>query len=78
MTARPKEHVSNARITVQLLGSGYAAVCLVDVRPEGAVNSYTDVQQTGAGRYRTYEEAAIEARQWAEAEGLQFNDRTSA
>lgn len=62
-----KEVISNPRITVSLLGSGYAAVHYVDVTDKHG--TYTDVQQTGVGRYGTYKEALVEARMWAEAEG---------
>lgn len=63
-----KEVVTNPRITVSLLGSGYAAVEYVDVTDDHG--TYVDVQQTGIGRYKTYNEALIEARMWAEAEEL--------
>ena len=71
-TAAHKETVSNHRITVGLLGSGYAAIHLVDVTDEHG--TYTDVQQTGIGRYRTREEAIAEAKMWAEAEEFPFRD----
>lgn len=63
-----KEVVSNPRITVSLLGSGYAAVEYVDVTDDHG--AYTDVQQTGIGRYKTANEALIEAEMWAETEGI--------
>jgi hypothetical protein len=64
-----KETLANHRITVSLLGSGYAAIHLVDVTEEGR-GTYTDVQQTGFGRYATREEAEREASDWAEAEEM--------
>lgn len=64
-----KERVSNHRLITSRLGSGWAAVLLVDVHVEGR-GTYTDVQQTGIGRYATKEEADEEARQWAEVEEL--------
>lgn len=64
------ETISNSRICVSLLGSGWAAIHLVDVTDEDG--TYTDVQQTGIGRYRTREQAVAEAQSWAEAEELPF------
>lgn len=64
------EKLSNYRITVQLLGSGFAAVMLVDVDDQDGLGKYTDVQDTGIGRYKTREEAVREAKSWAEAEEL--------
>lgn len=60
------EKTSNFRIDVQLLGSGYAAVLMVDVTDKHG--TYTDVQQTGIGRYKTHAEAVKEAKDWAAAE----------
>ena len=57
----------NPRITVQLLGSGYAAVYLADYEDMGWA---TDVVQTGVGRYRTWKEAEAEARSWSESDGI--------
>lgn len=60
------ETISNPRIGVKLLGSGYAAILWVDVTDERG--TYTDVQQTGIGRYKTREKAVVEAKQWAESD----------
>lgn len=60
------EKTSNFRIGVQLLGSGHAAILYVDVTDDHG--TYTDVQQTGIGRYATHKEAAIEARMWAKSD----------
>lgn len=65
------EKLSNFRIITSLLGSGHAAVMLVDVETLGRTK-YTDVQQTGIGRYRTNEEAIQEAKQWAESEEIPY------
>lgn len=70
-----KETTSNHRICVSLLGSGYAAIHMVDVTD--AHGTYADVQQTGIGRYATREEAENEARSWSELyeiplQGIEF------
>lgn len=62
------EKTSNFRIDVSLLGSGYAAVCYVDVTDK--YGTYTDVHQTGIGRYKTHKEAAIEARMWSKSDDI--------
>lgn len=59
----------NPRIVVMLLGSGYAAVYLADYADMAWA---TDVWNTGIGRYKTREEAAVEAQEWAEAEGIPY------
>lgn len=68
------ETISNSRITVSLLGSGYAAIHLVDVTDE--YGTYTDVQQTGIGRYKTSKEAIVEARMWSKSDEIPFIDKT--
>lgn len=50
-----------------LLGSGYAAVMI-----NYYDDSYEDIQQTGIGRYKTSEEAEKEAKEWAEAEDIDY------
>ena len=62
------EKIIGQRMTVSLLGSGYAAIHMVLVRDESG--DYWDVQQTGCGRYKTAEEAGVEARQWSESDGI--------
>jgi hypothetical protein len=58
------EKSRNYRITVMLLGSGYAAVMLADYED---MDWNTDVVSTGIGRYRTREEAEQDAKSWAKA-----------
>ncbi len=60
------EEVSNPIMTVQQLGSGWAAVLMVTVTRSDN-SKYQDVQDTGFGRYATREEAMTEAKQWAES-----------
>ncbi len=67
------ETLSNHRLTVSLLGSGYAAVHLVDVTDEHG--TYTDVQQTGIGRYVSREEAVVEARMWSKSDDIPFDEK---
>lgn len=54
-------------IHVSLLGSGYAAV-MMEWQPEG----FWDVFQTGIGRYKTREEAVIEAKIWSETDEVRY------
>jgi hypothetical protein len=58
------DKVIQERMTVQLLGSGYAAVHMVLVEDDN-LGQYWDVQQTGIGRYRTRQEAEQEAIGWS-------------
>ena len=64
------EKTSNFRIGVTHGMSGYFAVMLVDVTDES--KTYTDVQNTGMGRYVTFNAAKIEAKEWAKAEGIPY------
>lgn len=64
------ETLSNHRIQVRLLGSGYAAVHVVDVTD--VRGTYTDIQQTGNGRYVTRAEAVIEARMWSASDEIKL------
>lgn len=48
--------------------SGWFAVMLVEE------DGFVEPQQTGIGRYKTKTEAEKEARQWAEAEELEFRE----
>jgi hypothetical protein len=66
------EITGNYRITVQLLGSGYAAAMLVDVTDD--IGTYTDIQDTGIGRYRKREQAVIEAKDWSRDEEIPYID----
>lgn len=64
--------MSNSRnpfITVKLLGSGYAAVMFAEYED---MEWNLDVVQTGIGRYKTREEAEVEAKAWAFAEGILY------
>jgi hypothetical protein len=63
ITPRRKETVSNFRLNVTSGMSGWFAVLLVDVTDERG--TYTDIQQTGVGRYRTRQEAVKEATSWS-------------
>lgn len=74
MQPRPEERLDNFRLETCRLGSGWAAVLLVDVTTEDG--TYTDVQQTGLGRYATREEAEVEARQWAEVEDIAYEGKS--
>lgn len=67
-----QEQVTAERITVQLLGSGYAAVHMVKVKDDHG--EYWDVQQTGIGRYKTRAEAEREARSWSKSDCIQLDD----
>lgn len=62
-----RETTDNYRIDVSLLGSGWAAILMCDVHNE-KLGKYSDVYQTGIGRYATREEALTEARQWSETD----------
>lgn len=64
------EKLSNHRITVKLLGSGYAAVLLVDVTD--SKGTYTDIQQAGIGRYKDYEGAKREAIDWSKSDEIRL------
>jgi hypothetical protein len=55
-------------ITVQLLGSGYAAIHWSWY----AEDDMWDVTQTGIGRYKTYAEAEEEARIWSESDEIRL------
>lgn len=73
MKDHDKETCHNPRLTVQLLGSGYAAVELVDVHIDGKF-AYIDVWNTGFGRYKTFNEAEIEAKQWSESDEIPYGN----
>ena len=67
------EEARNFRIRIMELGSGWAAVMVVDIHdgPTGEF-LYHDIEQTGVGRYATAAEAVREAETWTAAEGLPF------
>jgi hypothetical protein len=65
------EKIDDTYITIHKGMSGYKAVQICWVaEPDGL--GYWDVWTTGIGRYETEAEAIEEAKQWAEAEGLEF------
>lgn len=66
----PKEIIKNEYIGVHLLGSGYAAVHMVLV--SDGEGEYWDYQQTGIGRYKTRDEAEIEARNWSISDEIEL------
>lgn len=66
------ETIVDEMLTVLKLGSGYAAVHMVEVKTEGYSGTYWDIQQTGIGRYATHEEAAGEARGWSTTEEIRL------
>lgn len=57
-------------ITTTKGGSGYFAVQMWWAPEHGG---FWEPWQTGLGRFATQEEAEVEARDWAEAEGLEFH-----
>jgi hypothetical protein len=67
-----KEPSKNWRLSVSRGMSGWFAVLIADFQHEKSGFWYTDVWQTGIGRYATREEAESEARSWAESEGLPY------
>ena len=66
-----QEQSRNHRITVKLLGSGWAAIHIADYED---MDWNTDIVQTGMGRYVTREEAEAEAKFWASAEELPYEE----
>lgn len=68
------EKIIDAHITTSLLGSGYAAVHMVLV-DDSKLGKYWDVQQTGLGRYKTEQEAIIEAKLWSESDEIKYLER---
>lgn len=68
------EFIKDNRITVQLLGSGYAAVHMVLVADD-ELGEYWDVQQTGIGRYATHAEAEREAISWSKSDEIPMEEK---
>lgn len=64
------EFTEHPHVATAKLGSGWAAICYVDVVNGSGAFMYTDIWQTGVGRYATEDEAYSEALTWAEAEEL--------
>lgn len=60
-------------ITVQCLGSGWAAVWKRKFLLKITGETFEDVWSTGLGRYKTRGPAAREAARWAEDEGIECN-----
>ncbi len=60
----------NHRISVTQGMSGYFAVLMAEFSDDGGRNWCWEPDGTGFGRYRTSEEAELEAIDWAEAEDL--------
>lgn len=58
-------------IIVSELGSGWAAVHLTYTKEEDF--GFWEPENTGVGRYATKEAAAVEAREWAENEGIRLS-----
>lgn len=67
-----KDKIIDEMITVELLGSGYAAVHRVLVR-DPKLGDYWDIQQTGIGRYRDRLEAVNEAKDWAMSDEIRLD-----
>ena len=65
------ETIIAQRITVMLLGSGLAAVHMVQVR-DTELGDYWDVQQTGIGRYKARDRnrAVGEAYSWSKSDEI--------
>lgn len=57
-------------LTVQLLGSGYAAVEMWMNGEEPDLGPFPEPWNTGFGRYRTKAEAVVEAKQWSESDEI--------
>lgn len=56
-------------MTVQMLGSGYAAVMMWK-NEEDLKYPFDEPYETGIGRYKNYKSAWYEARSWAESEEI--------
>lgn len=65
---KPGQHF----MTVQHLGSGWAAVMMWQNNEEADIGVFSEPWQTGIGRYATQAEALAEAEQWAEADDVPF------
>jgi len=66
------EQIIQEKMTVQRLGSGYAAVHMVLVKD--GIGEYWDVQQTGIGRYATRQEAEREAIDWSKSDEIPLDE----
>ena len=63
------ERILSQWIDTMLLGSGWAAVHMVEIQDD-RLGIYSDVQQSGIGRYATRDEAILEARHWSETDAI--------
>jgi len=63
---------SNSVMTVQLLGSGWAAVQMWLNKEDIPGEEFWEPWNTGFGRYATRDEALVEAEAWAKDEGLEM------
>jgi hypothetical protein len=70
--AKPEAEDPKPYITVTKLGSGWAAIHLWWNTQEPDLAPFWEPYQTGLGRYATQELAEVEAREWAEAEELEY------
>lgn len=65
------EKIIEEYITVELLGSGWAATHRVLVQEDNSEDDrYWDIQQTGVGRYQNREKAVVEAENWSKSDGI--------
>lgn len=67
---KPGDHF----LTVQLLGSGYAAVEMWINNEEADLGPFPEPYNTGFGRYDNKEDAYREMRDWAESDGIPVLD----
>ena len=67
------EKILDSYLTVYLSITGWTAVHRVLVK-ENDDEPYWDNQQTGIGKYKTREEAMIEARDWSESDGIRLEE----
>lgn len=69
------EKIIDEMITVECLGSGFAAVHRVLIKDDEFPEAYWDVQQTGFGRFNNSEEAEVEAKSWSESDGIRLSPK---
>lgn len=65
------EKIIEELITVEMLGSGFAAIHRVLIK-DSKLGEYWDIEQTGIGRYDTREEAEAEAKNWAISDEIPY------
>ena len=71
-----KEICKKSWITIMFGGAGYFAAH-VGIFINADVGEYQDVIQTGIGRYQSRLAATVEARHWAELEGIMLDPHLS-